>query len=76
MPLWCSVRLPVWRPAADARSWVQLKNLLAKKIEEGILEPGDDVAVTLEAQEFGVTPSTAQKAFRALVAEGKLIPPP
>lgn len=53
-----------------------MKNLLAKKIEKGILEPGDDVAVILEAQEFGVGVITARRAFRALVAEERLIPPP
>jgi DNA-binding GntR family transcriptional regulator len=59
----------------DPRPWVQLKNLLARQIEQGILEPGDEVAVTHEAQDFGVAPVSARKAFRALVEEGKLISP-
>jgi hypothetical protein len=29
-----------------------------------ILEPGDEVHLTLEAQDFGVVPRTALKAFR------------
>jgi hypothetical protein len=59
----------------DPRPWVQLKNELARQIELGILEPGDEVAVTLEAQDFGITRPIARKAFRALVEEGKLISP-
>jgi DNA-binding GntR family transcriptional regulator len=60
---------------SDPRPWVQLKNLLAAQMEDGILEPGDEVAVTLEAQDFGINQRTARKALRALVAEGRLIPP-
>ena len=59
----------------DPRPWVQLKNVLARQIEQGILEPGDEVALTLEARDFGVMPQTAMKAFRALVEDGKLVPP-
>lgn len=59
----------------DPRRWVQLKNVMAHQIEQGILEPGDEVALTLEARDFGVTPQTAMKAFRALVEDGKLVPP-
>lgn len=59
----------------DPRAWVQLKNLLAVEIEKGILEPGDEVSLTLEAKDFGVNLRTAQKALRALAEEGKLIPP-
>ena len=59
----------------DPRLWVQLNHMMAHQIEQGILEPGDEVALTLEAQDFGVTPQTAMKAFRALVEDGKLISP-
>lgn len=59
----------------DPRPWVQLKHELARQIELGILEPGDEVALTLEAQDFGVTPQIAKKSFRALVEEGKLVSP-
>jgi DNA-binding GntR family transcriptional regulator len=60
----------------DPRTWVQLKCFLAQQIDEGILEPGDTVALSFEARDFGVSHVTALKAFRALVKEGKLLPPP
>lgn len=60
---------------SDPRPWVQLKSLLSRQIEDGILEPGDEVALRLEAQDFGISPDRALRAFRALVEEGKLIPP-
>ena len=59
----------------DPRPWVQLKNELAREIDLGILDPGEEVAVALEAQDFGITRLTAGKAFHALVEEGKLISP-
>jgi hypothetical protein len=56
---------------ADPRLWVQLKFLLAWEIEQGILEPGDEVALTLEARDFWLSAGRAQLAFRALVDEGE-----
>jgi DNA-binding transcriptional regulator YhcF (GntR family) len=58
----------------DSRPWVQLKEFLSMQIEQGILKPGAEVPLTREAKEFGVDQKTAQKAFRALAEEGKLIP--
>jgi len=60
----------------DPRPWVQFRALIANEIETDILEPGDEVSVVLEAEYFGIARKTAIKAFRALVAEGKLIAPP
>jgi DNA-binding GntR family transcriptional regulator len=59
----------------DPRLWVQLTHSLSMRIQEGILEPGDEVALTLEARDFGVSWRTALKAFRALVDDGKLVAP-
>jgi DNA-binding GntR family transcriptional regulator len=51
---------------------MQLKNELLRMIEAGVLEPGDDVAITLECQGFGIRYENGKKAFDALVAEGWL----
>jgi hypothetical protein len=59
----------------DPTPWVQLKNLLARQIADRVLEPGDQVVLYLEAQDFGINQRSALKAFRALVGEGKLPPP-
>jgi DNA-binding GntR family transcriptional regulator len=59
----------------DPTPWVRLKNELLRLIESRILEPGDEVAIVYESRDFGVALKTGEKAFHALVAEGKLIPP-
>jgi DNA-binding GntR family transcriptional regulator len=59
----------------DPTPWVQLRHSLIMRIQEGILEPGDEVGLYLEAADFGVGWPTALKAFRALVDDGKLLPP-
>jgi DNA-binding transcriptional regulator YhcF (GntR family) len=60
----------------DPRLWVRLKNDLARQIELGILEPGDEVWVAYAAKDAGVSLPTATKALQALVKEGKLEPSP
>jgi DNA-binding transcriptional regulator YhcF (GntR family) len=58
----------------DPRLWVRLKNDLARQIELGILEPGDEVWVAYTAKDAGVSLGTAAKALQALAKEGKLEP--
>jgi DNA-binding GntR family transcriptional regulator len=55
--------------------WVQFKCLIAWQIAEGILEPGDEVSIVRESEDFGISQVPAQKAFRALVAEALLLAP-
>jgi hypothetical protein len=55
--------------------WVQVKNSLVKQIKTGVLEPGDEVWLMLEAEDQGVSHSTAMKAFHVLVNEGMLESP-
>jgi DNA-binding GntR family transcriptional regulator len=61
---------------SDPRLWVQFKNLVSQQIADGVLEPGDEIAPTLEAADFGISWTTAIRALRELVAEGLLLPPP
>ena len=61
-------------PGEDPLLWRKLKNQIITEIESGILEPGDEVTVKYEAQDFKVSPQTAAKAFKALVEEGWLLP--
>jgi hypothetical protein len=56
--------------------WVRFKNELIKMMDAGVLEPGDEVCISLEAADFGITQHPAERAFRALVREGKLLPSP
>jgi DNA-binding GntR family transcriptional regulator len=60
----------------DPTPWRQLLALLAKQIETGVLEPGDQVAVSLTAADFAIAPRVARKAFAVLVEQGLLITPP
>ena len=60
----------------DPTPWRQLLAVLAKQIETGVLEPGDQVALSLTAADFGVVPRVARKAFAVLVEQGLLIVPP
>jgi hypothetical protein len=55
--------------------WVQFKCLIAWQVSEGILEPGDEVPVYLEAVDFGINQRSAMKAARVLVTEGVLLAP-
>lgn len=59
----------------DPTPWRRFKAELTKQIEAGVLEPGDEVPLVLEAHDFGVNRFTARKAFNELVKEGKLLPP-
>jgi DNA-binding GntR family transcriptional regulator len=52
--------------------WVLVKNGMIREIVAGVLEPGDEVWVIYEAEDYGVERKTAAKAFRALVDEGWL----
>jgi DNA-binding GntR family transcriptional regulator len=61
---------------SDPRLWVQFKALVSQQITDGVLEPGDEIQVVLEAADFGVHWTAVAKALRALADEGMLIPPP
>jgi transcriptional regulator with XRE-family HTH domain len=58
----------------DPTPWVRMKTDLLRQMEAGVLEPGDEVWVTCEARDRGLSPGVARKALRALVSEGKLAP--
>ncbi|MFI6485864.1 winged helix-turn-helix domain-containing protein [Nonomuraea sp. NPDC050663] len=60
-------------PELDRRIplWPQIADYIRRRIESGDLTPGDRVpGIHAIMETFGVTNSTAQKALRALKAEG------
>ena len=57
----------------DPTPWKRLKREILRMIDTGVLEPGDDVSVTLECADFGIRYENGRKAFRELAAEGWLL---
>jgi DNA-binding transcriptional regulator YhcF (GntR family) len=53
--------------------WRRIRADLAKQIETGVLEPGDEVVIIHEATDHGVTHKVARRAILALVDEGALL---
>lgn len=56
----------------DPRKWLQVKNDLERQLEAGVLEPGDELWVSCEAEEHGINKKTTFAALRSLVADGRL----
>jgi hypothetical protein len=53
--------------------WKRIRADLARQLQAGVLERGDEVVIAIEAADHGVTHRTARRAVLALVEEGKLI---
>ncbi|MDX3214581.1 winged helix-turn-helix domain-containing protein [Streptomyces sp. ME02-6991-2B] len=57
---------------SDVPRWVQIAELLRARIDDGTYPPRGRVPSVLALQdEFGVATATAQKALKALRAEGR-----
>lgn len=59
----------------DPTPWKRFKAELIRQIEAGVLEPGDEVSIVIEARDFGLSYRPARRAFDSLVSEGWLLPP-
>jgi hypothetical protein len=59
----------------DPGSWRGFADDLIRQIREGVLEPGDEVAITWQAEEWKCARGTATKAFDHLVHLGLLLRP-
>lgn len=59
----------------DPGQWPGFADDLIRQIETGVLEPGDEVAVIWQAQEWKCARHTAAKAFDHLVRLGLLLKP-
>lgn len=58
----------------DAYRYVQIADLLKERITQGLYKPGNPIPSERQlTEEFGVSPLTARKAVRILVAAGLVV---
>jgi DNA-binding GntR family transcriptional regulator len=50
----------------------QIKNDLLRQLDEGVLEPGDEVIGRYEAEDYGVSAQLVRNVLRSLAREGRL----
>ena len=69
-----SGRTPIGTGPEPVR-WRGFADDLIRQIETGVLEPGDEVSVKYQAEEWKCPQGTAAKAFEDLVRRGLLLRP-